>query len=272
MTVSKSQQHRTIFLSDLHLGARGARADRVLDFLRRNEAATIYLVGDVFDSWQPLTHRWTETESAVIRLILDRARSGQRVVYTPGNHDAMFRRHFGIFFDCIEIADETIHETADGRRMLVVHGDACDRFLRRAAWLMRLGAQADGMVRGINHLINKALRGLGRAEITGIERTLARVNRSLRYGERYEERLVVLARDRQADGIVCGHFHQAGLHDEFGLTYANCGDWFDSCTAIVEDFSGRLSLVHWGQRQAVAVPQPGPAPILADVEEAKILA
>ncbi len=261
-----------MFLSDLHLGARGARADRVLDFLRRNEAETIFLVGDLFDGWQPLTHRWSDTESAVIRLILERARRGQRVVYTPGNHDATFRRHFGMFFDCIEIVDETVHETADGRRMLVIHGDSCDRFIRRAAWLMRLGAQADGMVRGVNHLVNRALRALGRPELTVIASTLARVNRSLRYGDRYEERLVALARSRATDGIVCGHFHQAALHEDLGLTYANCGDWFDNCTAIVEDFAGHLSLVHWGQRQPMALAQPAPAPVLGETEEPKILA
>ena len=45
-------RHRTIFISDTHLGTRGCKADALADFLAHNECETLFLVGDIVDGWQ----------------------------------------------------------------------------------------------------------------------------------------------------------------------------------------------------------------------------
>ena len=120
------RRYRSLFLSDVHLGAHGCRTDRVLDFLQRNDAEVIYLVGDIFDGWRPIRAKWSAVHDAVIHTLMARSRAGTRIVYVPGNHDGFFRRHYGIYFDRIEVVEETVHVAADGRRYLVLHGDCCD--------------------------------------------------------------------------------------------------------------------------------------------------
>lgn len=237
-------RHRTLFLSDCHLGTNGCRADILAEFLERNTAETLVLVGDIVDTSQPLTQNWTPAEDRVLQLLLKRAHEGVRIVYLPGNHDSFFRRHYGRYFGAIEIVERMEYRTADGRTYLVLHGDVCDRYAGRAQWLMRLGGQVDGMVRLANTLINRLRASVGLGDMRIVEYVLLRINRMLRYGERYQDRLVSLARTSGADGIICGHFHEPALHDDLGLIYANCGDWIDNCSAITEAADGSLRLVY----------------------------
>jgi UDP-2,3-diacylglucosamine pyrophosphatase LpxH len=232
------RRYRSLFISDVHLGALGCRADRVLHFLERHDAETIYLVGDIFDGWRPIRSRWSAVHDAVIHTLMARSRAGARIVYVPGNHDRFFRRHYGVYFDRIEVVEETVHTAADGKRYLVTHGDGCDIFATKARWALQVGSHLDGAVRGLDALLNLARRGLGLPESVRIAEAVARVNRLIRHADRFEERLSARARARAVDGIVCGHFHRAALHDDFGVIYANCGDWLESCTAIVEEAPG----------------------------------
>jgi UDP-2,3-diacylglucosamine pyrophosphatase LpxH len=259
---------RSLFLSDVHLGAHGCRTHRLLEFLERNDADVIYLVGDFFDNWRRIRSKWSPVHDSVLRTLMERSRAGTRIVYVPGNHDEFFRRHYGIYFDRIEVVEQTFHTAADGKRYLVLHGDCCDVFVNRARWLARLGSHLDGLVRGLNAVVNRTRRALGREEWAAIENALARVNRLIRSRDRFEARLSALARSHSADGVVCGHFHRVALHDDFGVTYANCGDWLESCTAIAEEADGRLRVLEWRDRRAVAVPEE-PMP---EVEEASGLA
>ncbi len=267
------RRHRSLFLSDVHLGALGCRAERVLHFLERNDAEVIYLVGDIFDGWRPIRSRWSPVHDAVIHTLMARSRAGTRIVYVPGNHDRFFRRHYGVYFDRIEVVEETVHAAADGKRYLVTHGDCCDVFVTRARWALQLGSHLDGAVRGLDALLNRALRGLGLPESVLISGTVARVNRWIRHADRFEERLSALARTHAVDGIVCGHFHRAALHEEYGVIYANCGDWLESCTAIVEEADGRLGVVDWRGRRPAAESIAAPDDeSLGEVEEATGLA
>ncbi|MFC2967523.1 UDP-2,3-diacylglucosamine diphosphatase [Acidimangrovimonas pyrenivorans] len=239
------RHHRSLFVSDLHMGARGCRADLFLEFLEHNDADTIYLVGDIFDNWQPMGSNWTPTHDAVIQAVMARADEGARIVYLPGNHDAFFRRHYGTYFDRIEVTEQAFHIAADGRRYLVLHGDCCDVFMRRARWLSRMAAQADGLLRGTSNLVNRVRRLLGMDELIFIERAILRFNTLIRYGNRFEKRLARLAADYDQDGVICGHYHKPALHNDFGVIYANCGDWIDSFTAIAENADGGLQLLRW---------------------------
>lgn len=236
-------QHRSLFISDLHLGAQAARADQAFRFLSENRADTLYLVGDIVDNWHPLAANWKDSHHQVLQLILDMARDGTRVVYTPGNHDSFFRRFAGTCFGGIEVALDCGHIAADGRRYLITHGDSCDIYARRAPMLSRLVSMGETAMRRVDSGLKWAAQRLGRSETRAIERLIDLVNGLIRASDRFEQRLVALARERGYDGIVCGHYHEAALRKLDGVLYANCGDWVGSNTALVEDHSGNLRLV-----------------------------
>lgn len=237
------RHHRTIFLSDIHLGARMCRPGAILEFLDRNVADTVYLVGDIVDNWDPLSPNWTTDHHRVLRRLLNFPKAGIRVVYVPGNHDAFFRQLAGIEFGGIVIRREITHVAADGRRYLVVHGDCCDIFSRKAPFLSRLGSILEGVARGIDTLQRRVTRVAGRGEWSGIEDAILWANAMIRKFDRFEERLSKLAIASGADGVICGHFHEPALRRDFGPVYANCGDWSSNCTAIVEDREGCLRLM-----------------------------
>ena len=243
-----AQWHRALFLSDLHLGAQGCAADRILSFLERNDADVFYLVGDIFDIWDPLFVRWSPLHDRILDLLRQRAARGSRLVYLTGNHDRALRRHGiaalqGRYHLPVEIAAETVHHGPDGRRYLVLHGDICDARLLRLHICTRIGSRLDGMLR----LIDLALRHLrfriGPDQRGPIEVAISWINSAMAFGHGHERRLVALARAGGHDGVICGHFHLADLHDDHGLIYANCGDWVDSMTAVAEGQDGVLRLI-----------------------------
>ncbi len=257
------RQYRSLFLSDLHIGARGCRADLFLDFLKHNHADVVYLVGDIFDNWRPSRANWSQAHDDVIQTLLqlaqDKARDGVKIIFLPGNHDAFFRRHYGTYFDNIVIAEQHLHVAADGKRYLVVHGDCCDVFSGRARWLSRFGAFIDSTLRNISAKMNAVTGAFGLPENRTIEASLLRINNLIRYGNRYERRLTAKAKSLGQDGVICGHFHKPALHSAFGLTYANCGDWINSFTAIGENADGTLQLIDW-QPQTSTQATPAEAP------------
>lgn len=234
-----------LFLSDLHLGSPACREDALHGFLRAHTADTIYLVGDIIDTWVASTASWSARQHAILRLLLDRAASGTRLVFTPGNHDAFFRQYCGQTIAGIEVRHHIMHKAANGTRYLVIHGDSCDVFDRHFPLLSRLGAKVDCTFRSVMARLNARRRQRGLAEWTLAERIVKRVNDMVRSLDSFDERLADLARSHQAGGIICGHFHKPDLHDRHGVAYANCGDWVENSTALVETASGRLLLLDW---------------------------
>ncbi len=242
--------HRSLFLSDLHLGSIGCRADLVLRFLQENRAERYVLVGDVLDLWRPMPTHWTVAAQGVIDHLVQRQRDGAEVVYVVGNHDpapesAPETRRISTIAQ-----QDLLHETADGRRFLVVHGDSQDRRLFQAHILTRLGTWLDHALRRIDQELSRLAWRAPSDRRSMIEWLLSCINTAFYPTRTHEKRLVDLARARQLDGVICGHFHLPELHDAHGLVYANCGDWVDSFTALAEDASGSLSLL--GGRQFFA--------------------
>ncbi|MCR8725902.1 UDP-2,3-diacylglucosamine diphosphatase [Frigidibacter sp. ROC022] len=255
-TVTRDRtRHQTLFLSDMHLGARGSRPDLILRFLQENEAETLYLVGDIADNWHPLAQNWTEPHHQVLHHILDLARNGTRVIYIPGNHDAFFRQYAGTDFGGIEVRLEATHRAADGRSYLVVHGDCADVFARRAPLLARLGSLIETGAHHLDGLMRSISRRMRKSEWTGIARMIDATNATIRHWDRFEERLSDLASARGHDGIVCGHFHQPALHSAHGVIYANCGDWVGSNTALAEGFDGQIRLLELSPETETTAPE-----------------
>ena len=234
---------RTLFLSDLHLGALGGQPGPVLRFLQAHRADTYVLAGDILDLWQPLLPHWTAEDQAVIDHLNARAAEGARLIYLRGNHDPFPERAPEAARPAAPPQDRHVHHAADGRRYLVIHGDAVDLRLFRAHVFTRLGSRIDHGLRRLDRGLQRLWRqSPGEARST-IEALLASLNTLMHVGRSHERRLVALARAEGLDGVICGHFHLAGLHREHGLVYANCGDWVDSATALVEGFDGTLQLM-----------------------------
>lgn len=239
------RHHRGLFLSDLHLGALGSRADLILSFLQHNHAQTYFLVGDILDLWQPLLPHWTDDAQRVLDHLRARQRAGAVIHYLRGNHDP--DPSCAPQPKCLEAAalDEVIYVAGDQRTYLVLHGDIVDARVVRSHVMTRLGSRIDHILRRVDRGLSRMRRGTSAEARSTIETLLAGVNSLLYRGRKHERRLVELARRRGVQGVICGHFHIAGLHDDHGLTYANCGDWLDSMTALAEDHDGTLRLLSW---------------------------
>lgn len=235
--------YRTLFLSDLHLGALGARPDLVLAFLQAHRAETYVLVGDILDLWHPLLPHWSAADQAVIDHLVARKAEGARILYLRGNHDPFPDRAPQHCRVPAEAQEALIHTTADGRRYLVLHGDACDGRLFRAHIFTRLGSRIDHGLRRFERLLTRRRPDTPPEARSAVDMLLTSINALLYLGRAHERKVLRLARRKQVDGVICGHFHIAGLHDDFGLTYANCGDWIDSLTALAETADGSLRLL-----------------------------
>lgn len=242
----KKLKFRTIFLSDLHLGMKHAQPDKVLEFLKNSECETLYLVGDIVDNWAlKRSWFWTQENNNVIQKILRLARKGTKVIYIPGNHDEQFRSFCGQNFGVVAIKREAIHRGADGRRYLVLHGDKFDGVVLNAKWLAHLGSWAYETAMRVNVIVNR-IRRLLRMRYWSLSAYLKRrVKSSIEFIGNYEDALARAARESNAQGVICGHIHTAEFRDVDGILYGNCGDWVESCTAIVEHHDGSLELIDW---------------------------
>ena len=243
---------RSVFISDIHLGFKGCRAEFLLDFLRRVECEQIYLVGDIIDLWSlQRTFYWPQAHNDVIRTILGKAKHGTRVVYVPGNHDRAFRDHDGLTLGNVEIRLEAIHQTADGRRFLVLHGDEFDSIVRASPLLESVGNHAYAAALRLNRYVNAVRQKLGYPYWSLAAFLKHKVKNAVKYIANFERALAVEARRRGVDGVICGHIHRAEITEIDGILYCNDGDWVESCTTLVEDFAGRLSLLRWTETAEV---------------------
>ncbi len=246
-TAADRQLHfRTIWISDLHLGTKGANVELLLDFLRSTRSERMYLVGDILDGWRmSRAPYWSRAQGQVLHEILQRAQAGTRVIYLPGNHDEVLRNYLGVEFAGVRVANEWVHETADGRRLLVLHGDRFDGVMQHHRWLALLGDHAYRWALRLNTLFNRGRRLL-RLPYWSLSMYLKhRVKNAVDFIFQFEATLAEEARRRGFDGVVCGHIHKAELRDIEGVLYANDGDWVESCTALVEHADGALEILDW---------------------------
>jgi UDP-2,3-diacylglucosamine pyrophosphatase LpxH len=241
-----TRRYRAIFISDLHLGTPGCQAHALLDFLKAHPSDSLYLVGDIVDGWQ-LRRKWywPQSHNDVVQKLLKRARKGCRVVYLPGNHDEFARQFIGHQFGGIEIVNETVHTTADGRRLWVVHGDHFDAVVQCAKWLAIVGDNMYEFTLKLNRHLNTLRARIGLPYWSLSAYLKQKVKSALNYVTDFEVAVANEARRRGFQGVVCGHIHRAEIRDINGIVYCNDGDWVESRTALVEHFDGQLELLHW---------------------------
>jgi len=239
---------RALFISDVHLGTRTAQAERLIDLLRCCEADVIYLVGDIIDFWKVRRGpHWPQTHNDVLQKLMRKVRKGTRLVVIPGNHDEALRDYAGMQFGGVEVHRDTLHTTARGRRYIVMHGDEFDVVVRTAKWLALLGDRGYELALWFNHPLNWVRRhcGLGYWSLSAYLKY--RVKKAVAFIGAFEEAVAMEARRRGADGIICGHIHHASDRNVHGTHYLNCGDWVESCTAVVESHEGELRVIRWAE-------------------------
>lgn len=244
--------YRTVWISDVHLGTRGCKDEYLLDFLNHVNCQRLYLVGDIIDIWKLKGgFFWPRLHNEIIQYIMGMAARGVEVIYIPGNHDELFRGYIGTVFNGIKVQDRAIHEAVDGKKYLVLHGDEFDGVVCTSKWLAVLGSGAYDFLIEVNRWFNHGRRILGFPYWSMSAYIKHKVKNAVNFIFNFEDALIHEARELGLDGVICGHIHHATVRtDESGIVYGNSGDWVESCTALTEDFSGQLSVVHWADESA----------------------
>jgi len=246
----KAARYRTLWVSDVHLGTPGCKAEFLVDFLKHNECETLYLVGDIIDGWKlEGSWFWPQEHTNVIRKLLTKSKRGTRILYITGNHDEFLRKFvdYRLEIGNIRLMNEAIHVTADGRRLLVTHGDYFDVITRYHRWIALAGGFTYDATMLANLWFNRGRRALGMPYWSLSAYAKQRVKSAVSVISRYEEAVARECQRRGLDGVICGHIHHAEIRELHGVSYHNCGDWVESCTALAEDVQGKLSILRWVQ-------------------------
>jgi UDP-2,3-diacylglucosamine pyrophosphatase LpxH len=242
----KTAHYRTLFISDLHLGTRGCQHQLIIDFLKHNDADTIYLVGDIIDGWKLKSGwYWPQGHNDVVQKLLRKVRKGARMVYIPGNHDEFAREYVGMTFGGVEVMRTAIHSTADGRQFFVTHGDDYDIVVRNVRWLAHLGDWAYTTAIALNTVFNIVRRRLGFPYWSFSAWAKLKVKNAVNFIGDFEEVVAQDAHKHGVDGVICGHIHHATMRDINGVTYVNTGDFVESCSFVAEHRDGRLEVMRW---------------------------
>src|SRR5262249_9181771 len=229
-----------------HLGYKRARVRELMDFLQGIDAEQIVLVGDIIDALSLAEQFfWSAEHTSVVRALLAKRRSGSRLIYIPGNHDASLSLLAEVLNGQVEVHREWVYRTSRGKRLIVLHGDRFDGVVTCSPWLTRVGDALYYVMVALNHAVNNVRRRLGKADWPLVEQIKLGIGPSVRYIEHFERVAIAHARSEGYDGIICGHIHRANLLQADGISYCNTGDWVESCTALIETLDGELQLLRW---------------------------
>lgn len=246
-TAKTVTHHRTLWVSDVHLGSPGCKAKLLTDFLRRNDCEQLYLVGDIFDGWKMKSKFfWTPDHSRVIKAVISKARRGTKVYYLTGNHDGFMRQFVStqLRLGKIRVANEVVHTTADGRKLLILHGDAFDDVINGLPWLAYMGDVGYEALMKSSDLLNRAGARLGLPYWSLSAFTKNGVKSVVQFLSGVDDKIVERCKRDKYDGVVTGHTHHAEIRLlKPGITSLNCGDWVESCSALSEDFNGHISIL-----------------------------
>ncbi len=240
------KKNRTIWISDVHLGTKDCKADQLDDFFKNHDCDTLYLVGDIVDGWQ-INKKiyWNRSYTKLVRRLLKLAKSGTTIYYITGNHDEFLRRFANHRFDNIHILNRHVYYAADNRKLLILHGDQFDGVVRCHGLLKFVGDKGYGVLMSLSRLYNRLRHVCGHDYWSLSSFVKQRIPRASRYIRDYEQGAALACKKQGYDGIVCGHIHHPAIKKIEGVDYYNTGDWVESCTALMEDKTGNITLRYW---------------------------
>ena len=157
----------------------------------------------------------------------------------------MFRQFSGLNFGGIEIRRAAFHDTADGRRLMVLHGDEFDAVMLSHRWLAFVGDTLYHFMMGLNNYVNAVRKAFDLPYWSLSRMAKHKVKNAVEFIGKYEETVARAAKERGVDGVVCGHIHTAEHRMIDGIEYWNDGDWVEGCNALVEHGDGRMEILHW---------------------------
>jgi UDP-2,3-diacylglucosamine pyrophosphatase LpxH len=243
---------RSVWISDIHLGTKHARVAELLDFLRTVDCKYLYIVGDFIDGWE-LKYRWfwRDDYNLLIQKLLRKSRRQTQVIYISGNHDEFIEQFIGVQFGRVTVARQAIHTAADGRKYLVIHGHQADGLTQFNHLLEKIGSHLYNWILDFNLHLNRLRRVLGFGYWSLASYLKFKAKSAVKFVTEYEGTLAAMARNQHADGVICGHIHHAEIKMIDGVQYLNCGDWVENCTALVEDFNGKIQLLHFHENDVL---------------------
>ena len=248
----EKNRYRSVWISDIHLGTKHAQVDALLDFLRDVDCKYLYLVGDFIDGWQLQSKwHWQDSYNVLVQKLLRKSRNGTKVIYLTGNHDEFLEQFLGMRFGRVTIAREVIHTAANGKKYLVLHGHQFDGLTQFNRLLEKVGTRLYDWVLDFNLYFNRVRRRLGFGYWSLAAYLKFKAKSAVKYVTEYEETIVQMARKHEVHGVICGHIHRAETKTISGVEYLNCGDWVESCTALVEDFAGNIQLIHFHENDVL---------------------
>lgn len=238
--------YKSVFISDVHLGAKMSQAGQLLDFFKTFECENLYLVGDIVDGWS-LSRKmyWPQQHNDVVQKILRKARKNVKVTYIPGNHDEFLRAFLQHNFGNISIVRNEIYTGVDGKKYIVMHGDEFDAIVNNVKWLSHLGSWAYDLSISFNILVAKIRNWFGLPYWSLSAWLKYKVKEAVNFIGDYEKNLSEYAKSKGVNGIICGHIHHANIRAINEISYMNCGDWVESCTALVEHLDGTWEIIEW---------------------------
>ncbi len=248
----EKQRYRTVWISDIHLGTKHAQVDALLHFLRDVDCQYLYIVGDFIDGWE-LKFRWfwRDEYNVLIQKLLRKSRKQTKVIYITGNHDEFIDQFDGMSFGSVMMAHQVIHTAADGKKYLVIHGHQADGLTHFNHLLEKLGSHLYNWILDFNLYFNRLRRALGFGYWSLAAYLKSKAKSAVKYVTEYEDTLAAMARSHGTHGVICGHIHRAEIKTINGIEYLNCGDWVESCTALVEDFDGKIKLIHFHENDVL---------------------
>jgi UDP-2,3-diacylglucosamine pyrophosphatase LpxH len=246
--------YQSIFISDVHLGSRGCKADLLCDFLKNHSCNNLFLVGDIIDGWRlKRKYFWPQSHSNVIRRVLTAAKRDTKVTYVVGNHDDALRDllPFDVHFGNIELVNQTRYTALDGNQYMIIHGDLFDGVLRtRLQWLYHLGDVLYNVLLRLNVVVSRVRNWLGLPHWSLSQYLKNKTKEAVNYVNNFEELITDYCRKQQAQGVICGHVHRAEIKTVGDIVYMNDGDWVESCTALVETLQGEWKIIKWLEQKS----------------------
>ena len=239
--------YKTIVISDLHLGSKGAKAKEVNEFLKSNSCHQLILNGDIIDGWQlKKGGSWKKKHTGFFRAVLKMMdRFDTEVIYLRGNHDDFLEQILPLKIGKQFSIRQDYMLTTHGKKYFITHGDIFDSITSQMKWLAYLGDIGYTFLLRLNKWYNQYRSWQGKPYYSLSQVIKQKVKAAVNFISDFEEKLAELAKAKGADGIICGHIHKAEIKQIDGITYMNSGDWVESLTALVETHAGEWLLIDY---------------------------
>ena len=220
----------TVFISDVHLGTNRCNTKKFLKFLKNLKTKKLVLVGDILDiaCMEKYGTRWKKEHMESVHQILNLSKKGTEIVYILGNHEAHLRRYCDFEHKNFQMVDEYIHKDSKGNKFLCVHGDKYSEY-SSGSWKQIVFNWGYELITPLSMFLERFFR-------FSLVYALKNTVRGKNYINQYETDLAsyCIQRDKKYSGIIVGHIHHANIRYFNKLLYMCCGDWCDTCSAIVE--------------------------------------